>query len=84
MDVDLFIIAVVVAAYVAFSAWRYYNRKCEECGGKVRLDRIKDSMGHNISKKVTISLWRGPRQNTNVYKCQDCGHELEERYRSWR
>ena len=77
----LFIIVAVSA--VCWWNWKLYFQKCKKCGGKFRLDSYKDSMGHNISKKVIISFWIGPRKYTEVWKCQSCGYEVEKKYWSW-
>ena len=73
------IIGIVAAGSVGYSVWRTFFRKCSKCGGRLRLDSQKDSMGMNISKRVTISFWRGPRKMTYVWKCTRCGEEVIER-----
>ena len=75
------IIPVLVVAYAGWRIWYHYNRRCPRCNGKLRLEEYRDSMGHNIAKKVTISFWNGPRRTTEIWRCRQCGHELVEN--SW-
>ena len=74
---------LVVLILVGYEVWFRYFRKCPRCGGKIRLDEYKDSMGHNITKTVTISFWKGPRKNTEIYKCRSCGETETKKYWSW-
>lgn len=74
---------VAIAAYIGHQIWYSYFRKCSKCGGKIRLDKYKDSMGHNVTKTTTVSFWKGPRKNTEIYKCQSCDHTEIHKYWSW-
>ena len=75
---------VAVLSFIAvavYHIWYTYFRKCTKCGGKIRLDEVKDSMGHNITKTITITFWKGPRKYTETFKCQSCG--ATETHKSW-
>jgi hypothetical protein len=37
------------------------------------LDEIRDPLGVNLSKKVTISIFKSPRRCTQTWKCRACG-----------
>jgi uncharacterized protein with PIN domain len=74
------LIGLGIAASIGYEVWRHYFRRCSKCGGKIRLDEYKDSMGHNITKKVSISFWKGPRRNTETWKCQSCGDTEVDKY----
>ena len=71
-------LAVVVAVgFFARAIWFQFFRKCPKCGGKLKLDSRKDSMGFNLTKKITISFWDGPRSETEYYKCEKCDYSEE-------
>jgi hypothetical protein len=76
-DVDsmpiVFILAVMVS--IGWAIWKSFFKKCKECGGRFKLDSHKDSMGHTVSKNITISFWKGPRRYTEVWKCQSCDYQ---------
>ena len=74
------LVGLGIAGSIGYEIWRHYLRRCAKCGGKIRLVECKDSMGHNITKKVTISLWHGPRKNTDTWKCQRCGDTEVHKY----
>lgn len=86
MDSDLFVKilfgvgAVIVAAY---EIRKYFFRRCPKCQSRLRLDEIRDSMGHNLSKTVTLSFWKGPRKITEIWKCRECGYEITEKSWKW-
>ena len=46
--------------------------KCPKCGGKMKVDEVKDDFGFNITKKITVGL-RYLRRVTIFYRCDDCG-----------
>ena len=77
------LVLVAIAGYAGYRIWYVWLRKCPKCGGNIRLDKYKDSMGHNITKTITVSFWRGPRKNTETYKCRSCNHIETRRYWSW-
>lgn len=85
MDTDTLkvIFGVGIALLLVYEIWYRWFRKCSKCGGKVRLDEYKDSMGHNVTKTTTISFWKGPRRITEVYKCRECGDSQTRRYWTW-
>lgn len=74
------LIAMAIIGYVGYQVWYAYFRKCLKCGGKLRLDKFEDSIGHNLTKTVTFSFWKGPRKRTAVYKCQSCEHSETHKY----
>jgi hypothetical protein len=37
-------------------------------------------MGINLSKRMTVSIWKGPRKNIEVWKCETCDHQETKRY----
>jgi hypothetical protein len=84
-DIDpiTIVIIFVITAHVCWLIWKNYFQKCNVCGGKFRQDSYKDSMGHNISKSVTVSIWNGPRRNTEVWKCQSCDYQETKKYWTW-
>ena len=73
----IFVIIVFVVAFI-FRIWSLYFRSCSYCGGRLKFDSLKDSKGHNISKKITISFRAGPSEVTYTWKCKDCGKEETE------
>lgn len=76
--------ALFVVASIAITIRHEYFRKCLSCGeGYLRLDEMKDSMGKNLGKKVTISIYKGPRKMTYKYKCNKCGNETVKKSWSW-
>lgn len=77
------LVFVAVAGYAGYRVWYTYLRRCPKCGGKLRLDKYQDSMGHNVTKTITISFWKGPRKNTETYKCRSCDHTETHRYWTW-
>lgn len=54
--------------------------KCA-CGGKLECIEMKDPVGINITRKVTFSLYIGPRKYSYTWKCKECGAESNEK--SW-
>ncbi len=65
-----------LAALVGFAVlvWQTLFQKCKRCGGRLRLDATRDPMGANLSKRITISLFKGPRRYSHTWKCKVCGH----------
>ena len=63
---------------LGYAIWRHYFRRCPRCDGRLRMSDYRDSMGWNLTKTITLSLWKGPRKNTEIWKCKDCGHEESE------
>ena len=69
-----------VAAGLGWLIWRYGFQRCEKCGARFRLEKERDSMGWNVSKKVTFSLWNGPRFITETWACESCDHKQTVKY----
>ena len=65
---------ITFVSFVLYKIWLYFFQKCVKCGGRFKMDGHKDSMGMNLSKNVTISIWSGPRKYTETWKCSECGH----------
>lgn len=67
---------LALAALVGFAVlvWQTFLQKCKRCGGRLRLDATRDPMGTNLSKRITISIFKGPRRYTHAWKCKVCGH----------
>ena len=80
--INIFFILLALI-FFSLAIIRYYFRKCKKCGGKIRLEKHKDSMGHNLTKNITISIWEGPRRYKETFKCKNCGHEDTESYLWW-
>lgn len=78
MDIVTIIFGIGFIIAAIYQIWRFYFRKCIKCGGKLKFDSQKDSMGMNISKKITFSVWDGAREMTYVWKCEKCGMEITE------
>ena len=74
------IVGIAITINICWFIWRSYFQKCKKCGGKFRKISYKDSMGINLSKRVTISIWKGPRKNIEVWKCETCDHQETKRY----
>jgi hypothetical protein len=74
---------IATAGYIGYGIWYHYFRRCSKCGGKIRLDELKDSMGGNITKTITYSFWKGPRKNTEIWKCRNSGDTEVKKYWSW-
>ncbi|NRA15573.1 MAG: hypothetical protein HRU04_08760 [Oceanospirillaceae bacterium] len=72
----LFILIVLVAIAVPlFRLIKARNSTCTKCGGKLILDELTDPTGININKKLTISLYQGPRKYKEEWKCEVCGEK---------
>jgi len=67
--------ALALAACVGLAAfvWQSCFQRCRRCGGRLRLDEIRDPWGVNLSKKVTISIFQTPRRCTQTWNCRACG-----------
>ncbi len=48
--------------------------RCPKCKAKLKIDRIKDPWGFNITKMITIRLGRHASVDT-YYICTHCGKE---------
>lgn len=72
-----------IAALAVYEIWFHFFRR-SKCGGRIRLDEYKDSMGHNVSKTMVVTFWKGPRKNTEIWKCKECDDTQTRKYWSWR
>ena len=77
------VIATIAVGRAGYQIWRYFFRRCPQCKNRLKLDEIRDSMGHNISKTVTVSFWKGPRRVTETWKCVSCGFVVSEKRWQW-
>ena len=83
IDPITFIFYSLIFLGIVYEIRKHFFQKCEKCGGKFKMDSHKVSMGHNISKNVSFSYWRGPRMYTEIWKCQSCDHEQTIKYWDW-
>ena len=80
VDLPLYAIAILVFVGLIFTLWSYFGRTCALCGGRLRLEQQSDSLGFNLSKRITFSLWKGPRRYSETWKCKKCGNETTHRF----
>jgi DNA-directed RNA polymerase subunit RPC12/RpoP len=72
----LLIIGVCIAIPLS-KVYKLINKKCPECGGNLSLDKVKDPVGFNATKKITVSFYRGPRKYTKSLVCNNCSHKVK-------
>ncbi len=84
-ELNLFTGAFLVVAIIGVihGIWKAYFRRCTACDGYYRLYEMKDSMGTNITKKIIITAYKGPRKGTYIYRCNKCEHEIIEEKWEW-
>jgi DNA-directed RNA polymerase subunit RPC12/RpoP len=77
MDPSALLFIVLVGLVFIFAIWWRVKTfpKCSKCGGNLELDAIRDPMGLNLSKKITLSFYLGPRKWTEELQCPKCGHK---------
>ena len=56
------------------------RRRCPLCGGQLALSRISDPTGENLSKKITLSLYQGPKNVSEQWVCKKCNHKQKVKY----
>jgi hypothetical protein len=69
------ILAFIVFCIAGYFEYRRHNKPCEKCGGKLKVIRVKDPLGKNITKTITIGLDLGSNNHKKLvkYKCTQCG-----------
>jgi hypothetical protein len=78
---------IIYLMFIVFCLFIFFRRllthlrkKCKKCGGKQNLHEIKDPLGINISNKVTLSFYVGPRKRIETWVCVDCGFKEKIKY----
>lgn len=69
-----------IILYALVRAYRFRALRCPECGGRLALKSVKDPMGISISKKVSFSIYQGPRKYKEIWSCEECNHQVEKQY----
>lgn len=72
MDIKLLIFIIFVVSVVVYSILNPDN--CPKCKAKLKVDRIKDPWGINITKTIVLTLRRFGAIDT-YYVCTNCGKE---------
>jgi len=72
MDVNLIVFIIFVVSVVVYALLN--PKKCPKCKAKLKVDRINDPWGLNITKKSVITLNRYGDVDT-YYICPSCGKE---------
>lgn len=72
MDYQLLLFFVFVAAVLAVG--RLFPMKCPTCKVKLKLERISDNFGINITKKLILTPFSNPRFDS-YFVCPKCGSE---------
>lgn len=71
----LFVIGLLVVAGIYMRVKSF--PKCAKCGGELKLESIRDPVGFNISKRLTLSFYKGPRKYKEELMCPACGNKQE-------
>lgn len=48
--------------------------KCEKCGGKYKLDKIRTPLGINLTKRLVLNFYVGPKKYNVKWVCEKCGN----------
>jgi len=83
MEIDKVVYILIIGAiiiYVIIKAYKLRITRCPDCGGKMVLSKLEDPMGFNVSKKVTVSFFNGPRKYKEIWVCETCKHKIEKQY----
>ncbi len=81
MNNKILVILFVIGLF--YGIWDMFFRACPKCNGRLKMDEMKDSMGKNISKLVTVSSYKGPRKMTYIYRCKQCPYEIVKKSWEW-
>ena len=80
-DKTLYIfIVIAIIAYVLIRAYKIRDIRCPNCGDQMKLNKLEDPMGLNVTKKLTFSFYRGPRKYKEIWQCISCGNKIEKKY----
>ena len=65
-----------------FEYWKH-NKPCKKCGGKRKVIKVKDLLGKNLTKTVTIGIDLGSLNPKKLikYKCESCSDITNEKRR---
>ncbi len=55
-------------------------QKCPACGETLKLEQSNDQAGFSLSKKVSISIYNGPRKIRETWICQTCKYKINKQY----
>lgn len=71
-------ISILIINFAIF-IWHilYVKKKCPKCGGILKLDRIDNKYGINITNKLLLTF-RKYSDFKSTYICEKCGEKLEE------
>lgn len=77
------IIGFILFCIFGYLEYRKSNKPCKKCGGKRKVIKVKDPLGKNLSKTITIGIDLGS-FNPKIlikYKCETCGSITNEKRR---
>jgi len=77
------IFAFIIFCIIGYLGYRKNNQPCKKCGGIRKVIKIKDPMGKNITKTITIGIDLGFLNPNKLikYKCVSCGNITNEKIR---
>lgn len=69
-----------IIVYVLIRAYKIRDTRCPKFGDRMVLHSAEDPMGLNVTKKITFSLYKGPRKYKEAWICEGCNHKIEKQY----
>ncbi|MFT7404293.1 hypothetical protein [Zhongshania sp.] len=83
MDENKILFLAIIGSIIVYAlvlAYKIRNIRCPKCGERMVLHSLQDPMGVNVSKKVTFSLYQGPRKYKEAWICESCSHQIQKQY----
>ena len=75
-DIFFYIFYIFLAIFVV-SLFASTDRACKKCGsGKLKLKKITTPFGYNVSNRIILLLYMGPRKYTETLVCDKCGNSV--------
>lgn len=80
-DFRFWIVLLFVGLSIARAVHWRRRSKCKFCGGKTKIDEIRDPLAFNINKTVRAGLLSGWHRKKAILKCTQCGQKSSLEYR---
>lgn len=82
MEKMLFILIMLLAIIIPLHniLKQKEKKQCPKCSGNLKLLQVEDSMGVNINKKISFSIYQGPRKYKETWKCENCSNKVKFTY----